>query len=1249
VWTPRRVLLLLGGILLFGGMYGFYSRFLGWLDGLPPLPAKMLFEPTSVSILPRPRSTSPTIERIREAFGPDCLEQQSGFYPTQLKFDNSDNTFTVLACGSPPFDNSKRVVLSPFSVAQFGAPKTKPADQRQPDEAPEISTFHADKAVLEFDRPVNGPNDMAKAKLIRMELISEPDPVKWKYDHRTGLIHITNNQHSTDPGKFLVVRTVGPLFYRDPKNVDLKSSPGAAAGPDVWTDAAVEIIDRQNLPRKLTPEAARDCFRVFSMKTNPALRERGVIVDEAETAPVTAAELQSAKAIAEVLTGQRLPPPTVTAIGMKIFLDPPNPPAPSKGAPAKKNSGAFSGLRRIELHEKVLVNLWVDMQQGLLDDLGPAKPVAPTATRLPLPSGFAALGGSLATVGELVRQCDRALLQVDTLGKLIFDAEKNTARFDVLPDGNPDLPNDVQVHRVQPLMPGLQRLFCQFLELDFNGTPIGADAATAAKSIPASKAPATQAAKPERSGTSVKRLRAWVEAPGRFVTLNSEPDRLEAYGQYLLHDKETQTTSLRGMPLYAHQDNEPRPDGQPAGGNILSAGTKDQPATMVRKPSPKMEKASPAVLDASPPDNSSDISIEGPGRFELFDQAANAATLQASWQTRMTLTKKLVDNRALELYTFNDGAMFEDRRAEFWLKGKTLQLWMEPKQSPIGAVRAETKGGSLPHLLLALEEVSSHSADLEIEQAEKLTVWFRDGVPPAPVKAQPAAPAPKVGPTPAPAPTGSAVAAVEKPKEPQKQKPPLKVKARFIDSWMVRYPAESLPKPTAAKKVDDKPGSAPASLKYEMDKARCEGRVEVHQDATEPGPDQRGLDILGQVLLVDSTPDGSVMTVTGADEQHPGQVHHDGTSIIGAKIVLDQLKSTADVEGRGSLKMPSSTNLNGTNLKQASVVVIHWRDSMKFRGAVKLAEFKGKITAQQNESYVTCHEMLVNFDRPVDFSQRARKEPKPGNSGPGTAKIDKVNCYPAPDDLRDEPATSRKVTFREVTSDETGRIVKTQWLEARELEMNARVLDPATREPYQRVIATGPGRMRVWQSDLKDESAPQTKNPMTAQRDTERKLTIVTFAGIMTGRDYGARYQDATFTETIDLLHCPADRDDAVIDQLHPPASSVSLTCAEKLVVSSHKLQNGTATQEMNAYGNAYIRSDEYDGWGEVVSSKGPTVTLAGGDTTLARITGRYNNQASNGKKIVYNRITGDYTTDGSYNGTIQLAPKPAPPPVPKK
>src|SRR5205814_215317 len=104
---------------------------------------------------------------------------------------------------------------------------------------------------------------------------------------------------------FLILRTVGPVFYRDPKSV---AGTPAAQGPDFWTDAPVEIVDRQNLPRPIGSSAP-------------------------VTVPTKSEENRNSGAIAAILNGQRLPPPTVTAIGLRVYLEPDPPPGQKKKEP----------------------------------------------------------------------------------------------------------------------------------------------------------------------------------------------------------------------------------------------------------------------------------------------------------------------------------------------------------------------------------------------------------------------------------------------------------------------------------------------------------------------------------------------------------------------------------------------------------------------------------------------------------------------------------------------------------------------------------------------------------------------------------------------------------------------------------------------------------------------------------------------------------------------------------------------------
>jgi hypothetical protein len=484
----------------------------------------------------------------------------------------------------------------------------------------------------------------------------------------------------------------------------------------------------------------------------------------------------------------------------------------------------------------------------------------------------------------------------------------------------------------------------------------------------------------------------------------------------------------------------------------------------------------------------------------------------------------------------------------------------------------------------------------------------------------------------------------------------MKIKARTIETRMVRYRVKPEANPSA--KLPANAEEPPlGTLKYELDHAYCEGGVKVHQDPVEQERDKRGTDIVGQILILDHTPDGSIMTVTALDDRNPAEVHNDGVSILGPKIVINQKNNSADVEGRGSLRMPANSNLSGAALKQASVVIIHWRDRMEFRGAAKLAQFYGKVNAQQNDSEVTCHTMHVQFDRPIDFSRRGPAAPKPppprGQPADDNPKIETVRCHPAPDDLRDEAADASRVHYREVGRDGLGRIVKSQDLDARSLELKARVVDPGTRDAYQRVLADGPGVLRIWQSGLKDENAPvgpavgrNAPAALTGQRkdapakESDKKLTVVIFNKLMLARDYGNIFQDATFTEAVKLYHCPASTENFAFDENYLPPGSVRLQCTTKLVVSSRKMANGPAAQRLDAYGNAFIRSDEYNGGGEQITSDGPTVSLVGTKNALAWIKNRFSANYQDGRRIVLDRATGKLETTGSTGSTFQQQPK---------
>jgi hypothetical protein len=1099
----------------------------------------------------------------------------------------------VFACGQVVFERPAAtpfVTISPFSVAFFG--KERPAHLLQPGEEREISTFHADKAVLQFDRPVASPQDITgrnPAKLIGMELVSVPDMPS--HDVRRGQIWITNNQKSPDPGHFLVFRTPGPLFYRTQD----AASPDA---PQVWTTAAVEVVDKKNLPRPLRSGSTA-------------------------TAQVRGDEFRARNAVADILLGVTLPPPTMTAEGMKIYLDRQTDQTPE----AKRNTTGYSGVRAIELTERVQVNLWSEGGGGFPGS-APQDGAKPAA--VDPPAVLAAVTGAAASDGAAVarRFEDRTLLVIQTLGPFRYDFAASRARFEAAAVTPEAVPNHVTVARHSAR--GTQdNLFCKVLEIDFLG---GKEAkASDPKAATAEKPPAGQ-------GMRIKSL----TATGPYVVVSAEAEKLHAQGTELIYTVDAKTrrsdTTLRGSPVVAVRD-----------GNRLEGGGVGTPSEIF------ISTLSPAP--GSKDRKQTKLEVRGPGTIKMLDAATGDTSLTATWGKSLTHEKEKLGEVEQDLLKFEGGGTFEDKKGGMTLSGDRLWLWLAPGDgksvpTPVAADAGPTSDPSkmLPQRLLAVGRVKSHSPELVIHNTDQLNVWFRD-VPPPPSETPPA-PVAKVDPKLPAAPVGGPTAEPplagkppEKKDEPHKAKHPVHLSARVIESWVVRYPqkvAVSKPDPENPAKAEQ------TRLRYELEKARCEDRVVVHQDPDDPLKNPRGLDITGNKLNLDSTHAGSVMTVTGT-AQVPAEVHFEAISLYGPTVVIDQPTNAVSVDGVGKLVMPAQSDLTGEARSRPTELQVHWTSSMRFFGAKARAEFFGQVQAVQRqihqsdgklerapvprarvtgyrpdpavairpgpppddgsrpESWVLCHRLDVTFDRPVYFNNTRRREPKPpGQEADENPRLKTAQCTPMPDDEAAKlPARNaelaRRVFYIESLT-KNGKVIKAQRINAAQIDL---ANDAEKRE--QQVIATGPGDVRILQLGAKD-VVGQPARPTSPGRpgppaEQEMKLTLVRFDSRMVATDKAKLYQEAVFDDGGRVWQVPTENLNLEVVAHDPPERTVYLEASYRLTVSSSKVRpDAPAEQRLTAIGNAMFRDEKYQGNGHTIQDDGRVTTLTGSDKRMAQL-----------------------------------------------
>lgn len=209
MWNFKRVMILLGGLVVFLFGYMVYAYFLGGIDGLPLLPEHYVKGPIQIDTPPPPPAE--TDKMMKMAFGAECEELRR---PIKLFLRSKG---VLLASNQFDIEPDGRVKLSPLSAALF--PKT-----RGEVKYPEINTVQCELAFLTLDRPVSSLTELSNRKVIGVELRGN-----------RGITMINNRRTAEKNDDIELLITNGPMYYEERKNL-------------IWTDGYVQLLDTQTQP-----------------------------------------------------------------------------------------------------------------------------------------------------------------------------------------------------------------------------------------------------------------------------------------------------------------------------------------------------------------------------------------------------------------------------------------------------------------------------------------------------------------------------------------------------------------------------------------------------------------------------------------------------------------------------------------------------------------------------------------------------------------------------------------------------------------------------------------------------------------------------------------------------------------------------------------------------------------------------------------------------------------------------------------
>jgi lipopolysaccharide export system protein LptA len=873
---------------------------------------------------------------------------------------------------------------------------------------------------------------------------------------------------------------------------------------------------------------------------------------------------------------------------MDLLVEAQAPPPGPPGPPRKPKGDSISGVKRIVLQSGVVMNLYTGGNAGFPN---PTRGTQPTPAARP-----PAAKPALAAGAPPPQPPAKAHVYISTPGQFQYEFFKDhdLATFDAArgDGGKPgDVPQFVTVVRSQEDLGTADKLICQHLVLQMrhkDSKPAG---------------PGAKAAPPPPAADETALEIETAHATGSEVIVASDAEKLSAQGNDFFYDALQGRAVLKGAPEMTAE----------RAGSTLHAR---ELQIIEVKPPPGAgpnAKGYQEVVALGP--GTIDLADSGPERKPAPGQPErdpDRKTTHAYWKDKLTSTR----DGPLDVLTLTGAARFVDDEHEQTLQAEVLKVWLTPaekkdeKARPGGEPKAQPS--PRPQHVEALGNVLAHSRELHVHDSSRLVVWFRD-VPPAvgavipPSRGTPTLVTGSVPPAPAAPPTVEAVippaaasrpgptapatpGAPAKPAEPDR---PIDLSARSVEAWVLRQGERST-----------------------LEKLFTEGDVHVKQAPAKP--EDRGVEITGKTLQMTYNPAGNYLVVT--EEEKLAHLRMDKILIMGPEVNIDQATNKSWVHGSGGMELESTTDFQGGALDHAVPLTVLWNKEMLFKGTEgEFVQFCGDVNAYQENARLTCQSMQVFFDRPVSLKEGYRSDQP--------ARVKRLSCDRG---VRVEDTTRQK-----------DRVVKYQLIVCQELHMDALEPEgpprPDGKGPGNKVHCTGPGSARVFQAGAVDPLAPPPApgRPPAKPPQEEMKLTHINFKDRMQAN---SKTNTAKFWGDVRVLSLPSDNPemeidlDRIVGTQQPPKGAMYLRC-DWLEVFDQPA-NGRPNQQLMAHERVYVLAEEFSArCDHLYYDQAKDQVILDGErngATLWKITTPgAKPQELKGKKIIYNRTTGDAQVAG--------------------